>query len=192
MKSNICNTKGIIRIIIIGIITVFMVVPSELISQETQIVISAMRKVGDQEEVITYQSIKESEIVDFSNLIRVYINKASVVVKVDDSLVLFNKTGDKIKRKLITNIENKYGKITPENIKNSKCDLVLLVRKSVFTNKSDFAALLEMINTTVFDLMEYYSQGVYKVDYDLLNTQQKSYIRNLVPLNNYLADDVKM
>ncbi len=172
----------------ISIIAVTILLSANLFGQDTYITITNKGYGPDQYENIQYQSIEVSQIIDFSKLVRVYINSSSIVL-VDESPAAFDKTGETIKKVITTHIENKYGTLTPESIGAAKSDLKLLVRKSVFTDKADFKAFMQMIDNSIWGLQKHYSYEVYGVDYPSLSQEQKDNIKKLVPLNNYLAKD---
>ncbi len=159
---------------------------TNLYSQDKSIIIITEK--ADQYEDIQYQSIEASQIINFSKLVRVYINRSSHVL-IGDSPVALDNAGEAVKKILVDNIENKYGNLTPKSIVNAKLDLKLLVRKSVFTSKSDFKALMQFVNNTIWGLQKYYSNKVYGEEYPSLTQEQKDNINKLVPLHNYLAKD---
>jgi|GEM_PF-1138740 len=167
------------------IVTLFS---SNLFAQDKDIIITVKALGPDQYSDIQYQSIEVSQIVDFSNLIRVFINKSSNVL-IDKGPAAFDSTSDAIKKVLITHIENKYGELTPETIVNAKCDLKLLVRKSVYTNRDDYKAFMKMIDNAIWSLQSYYSISIYGIDFPSLTTTQKDNINKLIPLKNFLAKD---
>jgi hypothetical protein len=191
MKTLKKFSKRLIARTMIVLTFIFVMISSALFSQEKETVITIIAIGDGQYSDISYQSIKESQIVDFSNLLRVYINKASVVM-VDNSPVAFDETGENIQKILETHVENKYGDITPETIGKAEGGMKLLVRKSVFTSKSDFKALMEMVNNSIWKLQQNFSNKIYNLDFNSLNPDQKDNIIKLVPIDNYLADDVKI
>lgn len=162
--------------------------PVFLLSQEEQIFVTVVGNDPGQYDDITYRSIEINDNVDFSKLLRVYINKSSVVM-VDLQPVAIDLVGETITKKLKDNVEHKTGKITPENIEVVSCTLQLLVRKSAFTNREDYRALMTMVNESIWGLQKYYSKEVYGKEYPELNQSQKDKVNNLVPLQNYLALD---
>jgi hypothetical protein len=155
-------------------------------SQETIVTVTAIG--ANHYEDIQYQGMEVNQIVDFSNLVRVYINKGSVVM-VDNEPVAFDSTGVSIRKIFIADVESKFGNITIENIDKASCDLKLLVRKSAFTKRDDYHALMDMVNGAIWELQKYYSNNVYGKEYPELKQKQKDKINKLVPLKNLLAKD---
>ncbi len=157
-------------------------------AQKQETIITVTAKGANHYEDIQYLGIKVNQIVDFSNLVRVYINKASVVM-VDNNPVPFDSTGVSIRKIFIANVESKFGNITTENINIASCDLKLLVRKSSFTKREDYRAFMSLVNESIWGLQKYYSNEIYGEDYPELNQEQKNEINKLVPLKNLLAMD---
>lgn len=182
-KSKVMKPKIIFAMIIISMI--FSINAS---AQKQQTIITVIGVEEDQYEDILYHGIEVNQIVDFSNLIRVYINKASVVM-VDNNPVAFDKTAETIRTILITNVVNNHGNISADNIDNASCELKLLVRKSSFTKKEDYRAFMSMVNESVWGLQKYYSNKVYNKEYPSLTQNEKDRINKLVPLKNLLAKD---
>lgn len=137
---------------------------------------------------IQYSSIEISQVVDFDHLIRVYINSKSTIL-LDGSVAAFENIEKTIYDKLKANIDKQNADLTPESIVNTKNDLKILVRKSVYTSKDDFSTMLESVNNAIWSLMSFYCNEVYSTNYKTLTEQQQGYIRHLVPLENYLAND---
>lgn len=183
--NTIINKSKAMRILVIWMLCIMNFTS---FSQSEDKIITVKSIEPNQYHSIQYQSIDINQNVDFSNLIRVYINKASIVM-VDNKVVEFEKTGGIIKNLLLSNVKSKYGQLTIDNINESSCNLKLLIRKSIFTNKDDFKALMLMVDNTIWDLLKYYSNMVYEKEYSDLSTNQKNNINNLVPLHNFLAKD---
>ncbi len=170
-------------IILIGIVHF----SSSLFCQDITITCKANGE--DHYENIQYSSIEVSQTLDPSKLIRVYINKSSVVM-IDNSVDSFDKTGDIVFIKLKTNIEQNYGDLDTNSIVHAKDDLKILIRKSVLTSKADYKAMMEMVNESIWKLQQYISTKVYQLDYKSLSEEQQKNINKLVPLNNLLGEDV--
>lgn len=186
LSSNNTKLSAMKKLITIVILIVFIANPFTIHAQETIVTVKAQGP--DQYENIQYKGIEVSQIIDFSNLIRVYINKASVIL-IDNGPVAFDSTEVSIKNILIADLNKKHGNITPENIDSARCDLKLLVRKSSYTKREDYRAFLSMINDAIWGLQKYYSNKVYARSYTSLTQEQKDSINRLVPLNNLLAKD---
>lgn len=159
-------------------------------AQDSQIVMIRKADTISQIEDIKYQSLIVNETVDFDNLIRIYINNSSKIM-IDHSMAKPEKVGEIVLKKLKSNIEFNISELNPESIANAKNDLKVLIRKSVLTNKDDFSVMLDQVNTAIWDLMNYCSLKVYGFDYKQLDEDKRKEIRKLIPLNNYLANDVE-
>lgn len=183
--NSIIRKSNIQKFLVVGI---FCIMNFTSNSQNKDIIITVMSTEHEEYHDIQYQSIKINQNVDFSYLIRVYINKSSVVM-VDNKPIEFEKTGESIKNLLLSNAKNNFGQITPENISSSSCNLKILIRKSAFTKMDDFKVIMKMVNNTLWDLLKYYSNIVYNKEYQDLSQKQKDNIDKLVPLQNLLAKD---
>ena len=157
-------------------------------AQDQETIVTVIGRDACQYEDIQYRGIEVSQIVDFTNLIRVYINKSSIVL-IDNGPVAFDSTGVSIRKILISYVYEKYGNITTENIDMASCDLKLLVRKSSFTKREDHRTFMSMVNESIWGLQKYYSNMVYNKEYPDLSQVQKDKINKLVPLKNLLAQD---
>ncbi|MFK5856800.1 MAG: hypothetical protein QM503_11760 [Bacteroidota bacterium] len=156
--------------------------------QERIITITSKANGSGQFENIQYRTINESEIVDFNKLVRIYINKSSIVL-VDMEVLPFDSTGSAVGKILEESIKSKYGDLNSNTVINPENKLSLLIKKSIYTSKDDFKLIMEMLNKTIWRLQNYYSNELYSANYDLLTQQQKDNINKLVPLQNYLAKD---
>lgn len=162
----------------------------KLTAQETLIVATLRADTISQIEDIQYSSIQISQVIDFDKLIRVYINSGSIIM-IDNSVTKMDHVGNIVYEKLKSNIDLQVNDWTHESLKNSSNDLKILIRKSAFTNKDDYRTMLDKVNNALWDLMNYFSNKVYGKEYKLLNTEQRSNIKKLIPFKNYLAEDVK-
>jgi len=138
---------------------------------------------------IQYSSIEISEVINFDKLIRVYINSNSIIM-VDMEVASLDNVGTIVYETLKSNIEGQYGVVSSESTKNTHNDLKILIRKSVYTSKENYATMLDLVNNAIWDLQIYYCREIYNTDFKSLTKEQKSYINQLLPLENYLADDV--
>ncbi len=169
-------------------ILVSIILSPHVSAQNQEIIVTAIGEGDHQYEDIQYRGINVNQLVDFSNLLRVYINKGSVVM-VDNNPVNFDSTGVRIKKFLMANVIGKYGKINTENIDSASCELQLLIRKSSFTKSEDYRTFMSMVNESIWGLQRYYSNLVYNQEYPDLSQSQKDKINKLVPLINLLAQD---
>lgn len=184
MKKTITLPNILLLCTVIIISSTFL--SKSLYCQNKIIAISA--KADDKHENIQYRTINENEIINFSDLIRIYINKSSVTM-VDMEVVRFDSIGNAVEKKLTYNIRNKYGDITSNTIVSSEQISPLLIKKSIYTSKNDFKLIMNMLNKTIWSLQDYYSSKLYSTNYNKLTQKQKDNINKLVPLQNYLAKD---
>jgi len=175
----------------IFVLIVLVTWPSiKLTAKEALIVATLRADTINQIEDIQYSSIQISQVIDFDKLIRVYINSGSIIM-IDNSVTTIEKVGEIVYEKLKSNIDLQVNDWSHESLKNASNDLKILIRKSAFTNKDDYLAMLNMVNNALWDLMNYFSNKVYGKEYKLLNKEQRSNIKKLIPFKNYLAEDVK-
>jgi len=178
--------KKKINLIIIIISTIFSI---NIVAQEQQLLVTVVGGIEEGEyEDIQYRGIEVNQIVDFTNLIRVYINKSSVIM-VNLEPVTLGKTKETIKDIFIADVDKNYGSLTKENIGMARCKLKLLVRKSTFTKRADYREFMKMVNGSVWELQKYYSNKVYNKEYPELTQYEKDKVNKLVPLKNLLAKD---
>lgn len=184
-------TKPIFRIVKFSpaMILMLIFISYNMFSQETSkkqiITVSTTESASN---TITYQNIDINQIVDFNNLLRVYINKSSVVM-VDNNPIPFDITGEKIKNYIIKYIETNNSNLDSSTIETANSDLALLIRKSSFTSKEDYSSLMRMVTSSIFDVQNYLCTQVYDKPFASLNENQKLKINNLVPLVNFFAQD---
>ena len=187
MKNKLNRTRfGDInlRLIIIALITCFS---CNIYSQD----ITATRIANGEGQYadIHYTSIEVSQIIDFSKLVKVYINKSSVIL-IEGNPASADEVGDIVFAKLKSNIEQKFGDLNEKTIVNSQTDLKILIRKSVFTNKEDYKVMMERVNESIWKFQQHISTKVYQVAYKSLSKEQQKNINKHVPLNNLLGEDV--
>jgi len=187
--KKIMNLSKILLLSTISIVIINSTFLSENVHcQETLITITSIADGPGEFENIQYRTITESEIVDFNKLVRIYINKSSIIL-VDMEVLPFDSTGSAVRKILMESIKSKYGNLNSNTIINPENKLSLLIKKSIYTSKDDFKLIMEMLNKTIRSLQNYYSKELYSTNYDLLTQQQKDNINKLVPLQNYLAKD---
>ena len=176
------------KLITVSKLIIMLAFSLNISAQKQETIVTVIGRGADQYEDIQYRGIEVSQIIEFKNLVRVYINKASVVL-IDNGPVAFDSTEVSIKKILISHVKEKYGNITPENINMARCDLKLLIRKSSYTKKEDHRLFMSMVNDAIWGLQKYYSNNVYGKSYPNLSQSQKDSINKLVPLMNLLAKD---
>lgn len=157
--------------------------------KQTLITITVKADTNDGFENIQYMSIEMSDIIDFDKLLKVYINSNSIIL-LDKGPVSMDNVRTLVYDKLQANVENSIGTISQSTIADFECEMKILVRKSIYTNKEDYKAILDNVNNAIWDLHNYYSNAVYGQDYKSLNFEEKNTIKRLLPLKNFLANDV--
>lgn len=174
------------------IILIILIIVSSLATKGQNSLVIIVKKADslNQFEDIQYSSISLNQTIDFDKLIRVYVNSKSKIL-VDHSISYMDDVGKIVYDKLKTNIETQTSPLTIKSAVSTQNDLKILIKKSVYTNKDDYKTILDMVNNAIWDLMKYSSNKVYGKEYKLLNTEERNNIKKLVPLKNYLAEDVK-
>lgn len=175
---------------ILNVLIVIVICSSlQLSAQDKQIIVTRKADTINQIENIQYTSIQINQIIDFDKLIRVYINSSSKIM-IDNSITKMENVSDIVYEKLKSNIDIQLTEWTHESTKNLSNDLKILFRKSVYTNKDDYKKIVKSVDNAIWDLMNYFSNKVYGKEYKLLKKEQRSNIKKLIPLENYLAEDV--
>jgi hypothetical protein len=173
------------------LILAFTILFSQLIfGQGTEAISLVKADTISQIENINYQRLEINESIKSENLIKVYINGSSKIM-IDHSMAKPEKVGEIVFQKLKSNIDFNTSELNSKTNANVKKDLKILIRKSVLTNNDDYSTMKDQVNKAIWEFMNYCSQKVYGSTYKQLDKNKRIEIRKLIPLNNYLADDVE-